>query len=59
MPTLLVWGAGDAIVPPAYAEDFRALLPNARVELIEAAGHLPMLERPERLAEVVEGFLEG
>jgi pimeloyl-ACP methyl ester carboxylesterase len=59
MPTLLVWGANDAIVPPAYAEDFRALLPDARVELIEAAGHLPMLEQPERLAEVVEGFLEG
>ena len=26
---------------PRYAEDFRALMPNARVELIEAAGHLP------------------
>jgi pimeloyl-ACP methyl ester carboxylesterase len=57
MPTLLVWGAADAIVPPPYAADFQTALPNARVELIEAAGHLPMLEQPARLAELVEGFL--
>ena len=47
-PTLLVWGAQDAMVHPAYADDFAALIADARIELIDGAGHLPQLEQPER-----------
>ena len=57
MPTLLIWGERDGVCPPAYAEDFKALLPNARVELIPVAAHMPHLEQPEKLAELIEGFL--
>jgi pimeloyl-ACP methyl ester carboxylesterase len=56
-PTLLVWGESDRIVLPRYAEDFQALLPGARVETIPEAGHLPQVEQPERLAEVVTRFV--
>lgn len=58
-PTLLVWGESDRIVPPAYAEDFQRQIANARVEILPNAGHLPEVEQPDRLAEVVEGFVGG
>src|SRR5579875_1151834 len=58
-PTLLIWGESDGIVPPRYAEDFRAALPQARTEIIAEAGHIPQFEQPERVAQVVEAFLSS
>jgi pimeloyl-ACP methyl ester carboxylesterase len=57
MPTLLVWGERDEIVSPRYAADFQARLPQARLEILPNAAHLPMVEQPERLAALVEAFL--
>jgi pimeloyl-ACP methyl ester carboxylesterase len=52
-PGLVVWGAQDGIASPVYADEFKACLASARVGVIEAAGHLPHLEQPERvLAEI-------
>jgi pimeloyl-ACP methyl ester carboxylesterase len=56
-PTLLVWGQDDKLVPPAYAEAFRKLVPNAQVKLIAGAGHYPQLEQPDEFAKVVSDFL--
>jgi pimeloyl-ACP methyl ester carboxylesterase len=56
-PTLLLWGEGDGICPPALAEDFKAVIPHARVEIIAGAGHLPGSEQPEKTLEVVQRFL--
>lgn len=56
-PTLLVWGESDRIVPPAYARDFQAGIPHAKVETVAEAGHLPQVEQPDRLAEAVVRFL--
>ena len=56
-PTLLVWGESDRIVPARYAEDFRAAIGNARVEIIPEAGHLPQLEQPDPLADSILRFL--
>lgn len=56
-PTLLVWGESDRIVPPQYAEDFQATIADTRVETIAEAGHLPQVEQPDALAEVVLGFV--
>ena len=56
-PTLLIWGAQDRIVPPAYAEDYRRYLPRAEVTILPDAGFLPQDEQPEALAETVEEFL--
>ncbi|HZU76187.1 MAG TPA: alpha/beta hydrolase [Dehalococcoidia bacterium] len=57
VPTLLVWGASDRIVPPQYVDDFKAGIRNAKAEIIQHAGHLPQAEQPERLAEVVLDFV--
>jgi len=56
-PTLLVWGTEDKLVHPAYGEDFAAAIANARLELVEGAGHLPQLEQAERTIGLITGFL--
>jgi pimeloyl-ACP methyl ester carboxylesterase len=58
-PTLLVWGRGDRLVPPVYAEEFARRIASARVETVERAGHAPHLEEPEMVARLVGGFLRG
>jgi pimeloyl-ACP methyl ester carboxylesterase len=54
---LVLWGASDGVVSPAYGRAYAALIPGARFALIDGAGHHPELERPEALAERVLDFL--
>ena len=56
VPTLVLWGESDGIVPPAYGEKLRGSLPDARVELIPEAGHYPQIERPDAVADAIERF---
>jgi pimeloyl-ACP methyl ester carboxylesterase len=56
-PMLVIHGARDGLVPPAYAEEFARLTPDARVVTIDGAGHLPMVEREDAFIEAVETFL--
>lgn len=48
-PVTLIWGAADRYLPLAYAERVRGGLPRARLETLQACGHLPQRECPERL----------
>lgn len=57
-PTLVLWGKQDGIIPPAYADDFDAALPNATVALLDNAGHLPHLEQPQAALGAVERFMK-
>lgn len=57
MPTLLLWGDSDSVVPPAYGKAFEQLLPNASLKVIKQCGHLPQQERPEEFLDAVLGFL--
>jgi pimeloyl-ACP methyl ester carboxylesterase len=56
-PTLILWGAADRLIAPAYAARWQALLPAARVEMIEGAAHMLPYERPEAFVRAVAGFL--
>jgi pimeloyl-ACP methyl ester carboxylesterase len=56
-PTLVLWGASDRIVLPEYGRAYAGLIPGARFEVIEEAGHHPELEQPERFVERVAAFL--
>lgn len=56
VPTLVVWGAADRVVAPSHGSAYAAAIPGARLEVIEEAGHLPQLETPGRLAELVQAF---
>jgi pimeloyl-ACP methyl ester carboxylesterase len=47
MPTLVLAGEHDTIVPPAKQELLAQLIPPARLEIIPEAGHFPVLEAPD------------
>jgi pimeloyl-ACP methyl ester carboxylesterase len=57
MPALIAVGAKDRPEFRQGAEQLAATLPNARLEVIEDAGHLAPLETPERFRELLLGFL--
>jgi pimeloyl-ACP methyl ester carboxylesterase len=56
VPTLVLWGASDRIVSPAYGRAYAGFIPGARFELIDGAGHHPEIEQPAALAERVVAF---
>jgi pimeloyl-ACP methyl ester carboxylesterase len=55
--TLILWGAADRLIVPAYAGRWQALVPHARLEVIEGAGHMLPWEQPEAFARALAGFL--
>src|SRR6516162_4651894 len=57
-PTLLLWGANDKLVPPAYGEAYKKLIPGAELKLIPDCGHLPMFEREAEFVEAVMKFCQ-
>jgi pimeloyl-ACP methyl ester carboxylesterase len=59
MPTLLIWGKGDGVIAPAYAEEFSKRLVNARIAFIDGAGHLPHLEKADVVTGLVQDFLSA
>jgi len=59
VPALLIRGASDGIVSAEYLERYAALIPDARIETITAAGHLPQAEQPTATAAKVLQFLNG
>ena len=56
VPTLFVRGASDGIVSADYLARYAALVPQARVETIAQAGHLPQVEQPAATAATVLQF---
>lgn len=59
VPVLIVHGALDAVSSTALddAHELARLLPDARLELVDDAGHLPLLSRPQLVADLIERFL--
>ena len=58
MPTLVIWGASDRVVPPSHAHDAVSRLQHGSLEILPGCGHLPHVECPERFAEVLGHFLD-
>ena len=59
MPTLIVWGIEDRVIPYGQAQDALARLQKGSLELISNCGHLPHVERPERFVSILDGFLRN
>lgn len=53
VPTLVITGTGDALIPPAATEPMAQQVPGARLEVIEGAGHLTNVEAPEEFNRLV------
>ena len=58
MPTLLLWGAHDAIIPVEHAYLAAAAMPGSQLEVFEDAGHFPHHTDPERFVAVIRTFFE-
>jgi pimeloyl-ACP methyl ester carboxylesterase len=59
IPTLLVWGDDDRVVPRECAHQFADALPDARLEIVEDCGHAVDMERGESLARLVRRHVLG
>lgn len=59
VPTLVVHGAADELVPSVNGDLVASLIPGARLELLDGVGHLFYWERPERAAAIVRDFALG
>ncbi len=57
VPSLLVWGERDPIIPAAHGEAAHAAMPGSRLEIFEASGHFPHMDEPERFVGVLRSFL--
>ena len=57
IPTLVVWGLKDRIVPVEAAIGYHRLIPESRLELFERTGHVPQMERPARFNALLDDFL--
>jgi pimeloyl-ACP methyl ester carboxylesterase len=57
--TLVIWGNRDRLLAPRWLEGFLSLLPNARGAVVEDAGHMPMVDKPEQTAALIAAFLTG
>ena len=58
VPTLIVHGADDQLIPVSEAEAMEKALPQAKLVVVKGAGHLPNLENPEVFNDAVRKFLE-
>ena len=59
VPTLIIAGASDTLVPRRRAEFLAAMMPQGCLEIVADAGHLPQLEQPEAVTKVLQTFLAG
>jgi pimeloyl-ACP methyl ester carboxylesterase len=59
IPTLILAGAADTLVPRRRAEFLAGMMPQGCLEVIADAGHLPQLEQPEAVTQVLTTFLSG
>jgi len=59
VPTLLLWGRYDRVVPLGIGRRLARALPNADLVVLEACGHLPAEERPGASVRILEDFLDG
>ncbi|MDZ7731994.1 MAG: alpha/beta fold hydrolase [Acidimicrobiia bacterium] len=57
VPTLLVWGDEDRVIPVEHAYDTHDDMPGSRLEIFEGVGHFPHVEASERFAEVLLDFV--
>ena len=59
VPTLIVWGELDGIIPVAHAHAAHALMPGSRLEIFPGAGHFVHVEQPLKFAGVLANFIES
>jgi pimeloyl-ACP methyl ester carboxylesterase len=58
VPTLIIWGGADPIIPVEHAHEAHAAIEGSRLEIFDEVGHYPHVEAPERFVAVLTEFVE-
>jgi pimeloyl-ACP methyl ester carboxylesterase len=59
VPTLIVWGDGDPIIPVSHGRRAHELMPHSRLEVFEGAGHFPHIDEPRRFASLIQRWIDS
>jgi pimeloyl-ACP methyl ester carboxylesterase len=59
IPTLIVWGERDGIIPVTHAHDAHEAIPGSRLEIFPDTGHFPQAEQPERFVRTLTDFMRA
>ncbi len=57
VPTMLVWGDADQIIPVSHAYEAHEAMPASRLEILPGAGHFPQVERPAMVIDALRDFV--
>jgi pimeloyl-ACP methyl ester carboxylesterase len=57
LPTLIVWGSDDPVIPAEHGRNAHRVVPSSRYVEIEGSGHWPMLDAPDRVVRELTGFM--
>jgi pimeloyl-ACP methyl ester carboxylesterase len=57
LPTLILWGSRDRVVPLEHGAHMAQHIPGARLAIIRGAGHMPFYEKPNECNKIVLSFL--
>jgi pimeloyl-ACP methyl ester carboxylesterase len=57
MPSLIIWGERDPVIPIAHGRDAHAAMPGSRLEIVAGAGHFPHLDHPRRVAQALRELI--
>lgn len=57
VPTLILWGRNDKVMPLEVGELLRQAIPNSTLEIIEQCGHIPQEEKPDETIALISKFL--
>jgi hypothetical protein len=55
-PSLVVWGSRDRILPVSTAHSLVSKIPDARLVVLDAVGHCPMVEAPDQFSQLLADF---
>ena len=59
MPTLIIWGARDPMIPVAHGRAAHELMPHSRLVVFDDAGHFPFRDEPAAFVAAVNEFIAG
>ncbi|HSA75420.1 MAG TPA: alpha/beta hydrolase [Candidatus Nitrosocosmicus sp.] len=57
IPSLIIWGAADRLIPVTHAKRFNKILKNSTLQIIENTGHAPFAEKPSMVFDIIRTFL--
>jgi pimeloyl-ACP methyl ester carboxylesterase len=58
VPTLIIWGEHDPVIPIQYADEFVSSIQDCRFYMMDNSGHTPYVDDPKRFSQLVLDFLE-